>query len=230
MKLAVFGATGLAGTATVRLALEHGHQVRALVRPSTTPSSDIAEAELVRGDAFDLDAVARTVAGADAVVSTLGGYRGPDSIDAGTAHIITAMRSSGLDRLVVLQGFHIGFPGDPQNLGKRLVEAFLALRCRPLIGHGAALGELLRGTDDLSWTLVRIPPIVKRPASGRAELGIFGLGPWSCVFLGDIAEHLIDAVEYGTSVRAAPMLCTPRTLRPSASRAGSSVASSQAHS
>jgi putative NADH-flavin reductase len=229
MKLAVFGATGLAGGATVQLAHERGHQVRALVRRSTTPPTAIAGAELIRGDAFDPQAVAQTVTGADAVVSTLGGFRGPESIDVGTANIITAMRAAGLDRLVVLQGFHIGFPGDPHNPGKRLIEAFLALRCRPLIGHGAALGELLRGTDDLSWTLVRIPPIVKRPASGRAKLGIFGLGPWSCVHLGDIGEHLIDAVEHGTSVRAAPMLCTPRTLRRSAGRTGTSAATSQAH-
>jgi putative NADH-flavin reductase len=159
MRLAVLGGTGLAGSAVVEQAVERGHQVRALVRGSTNPPRAVMEADIVRGDAFDPDSVARTISGADAVVSSLGGYRGPASIAAGTEHIITAMRQNGPDRLVVLQGFHIDFPGDPRNPGKHLVKAFLALRCRPLLEHGAALGGQLRGTDDLAWTLVRIPPM-----------------------------------------------------------------------
>ncbi|MGW5720734.1 NAD(P)-dependent oxidoreductase [Amycolatopsis sp. NPDC003865] len=209
MKLAVFGGAGLAGAPTVRLALEHGHDVRALVRGRTTPGV-LDGAEVLHGDAFDPDAVAATVAGADAVVSTLGGYGGPDSIDAGTQNIATAMRESGVDRLVVLQGFHIDFPGDPHNPGLRLVEAFLALRCRPLLAHGQALGELLRRTGDLSWTLVRVPMIAAGPVSGRARLGTFALGPWSSVRVGDIAATLVRLAEDGSRIREAPMLYTPR--------------------
>ncbi|HEY3471129.1 MAG TPA: NAD(P)H-binding protein [Amycolatopsis sp.] len=209
MKLAVFGGAGLAGTATVRLALERGHHVRALVRGPGT----LEGAEVVRGDALDPDAVAATVAGADAVVSSLGGYRGPGSIDAGTRTIAAAMRAGGPDRLVVLQGFHIDFPGDPHNPGRRLVEAFLSVRCRPLLGHGQALGELLRQTSDLSWTLVRVPLIADGPASGWARLGVFALGPWSSVRVGDVAETLVRLAEDGTRVREAPMLYTPRRGR-----------------
>ena len=188
--------------------------MRALVRESTNASSALAAAEVVRGDALNPDAVAKTLAGADAVISTLGGYRGPESIELGTENIVTAMRKTGPDRLVVLQGFHIGFPGDPINAGKRLVEAFLAVRCRPLLGHGAALGELLRRTADLSWTLVRIPRIVDGGPSGRARAGTFALGPWSSVRLGDVAVHLLQLAEDGTAVREAPMLYTPRTPPP----------------
>ena len=167
MRLAVFGGTGLAGAAVARMAIENGHQVRALVRsPATRPV--VSGADVVRGDALDPHAVARTIAGTDAVVSTLGGFRGPESIATGTRNIIAAMRETGLRRLVVLQGFHVEFPGDPKNLGKRFVEAYLALSCRPLLPYGAALGELLRATEDVSWTLVRIPRIVDGdPPGGR---------------------------------------------------------------
>jgi hypothetical protein len=145
MKLAVLGGTGLAGSAVVEQAVERGHHVRALVRSSTNPPRALVEADIVRGDALDPDAVARTISGADAVVSSLGGYRGPASIAAGTQNIITAMRRTGPDRLVILQGFHIDFPGDPRNPGKHLIKAFLALRCRPLLEHGGALGGLSYG-------------------------------------------------------------------------------------
>ncbi len=210
MRLAVFGSTGLAGAALTRLATEHGHQVRALVRD---PARAVTGVDTVRGDAHDADAVARTISGADAVVSTLGGFRGPDSIAAGTRNILTAVRGTGPRRLVVLQGFHIGFPGDPQNPGKRLVETFLALRCRPLLTYGAELGELLRATDDVPWTLVRIPRMVAGGASGRAITGRFALGPWSSVRVGDVAAVLLRLAQDESSIHEAPMLYTPWTQR-----------------
>ncbi|CRK62010.1 hypothetical protein [Alloactinosynnema sp. L-07] len=214
MKLAIFGAAGLAGAAVAQLALDRGDQVRALVR-STKPPGVLDRAEIVRGDALDPAAVAATVAGSDVVISTLGGYRGPDSIDKGTMNIIGAMRRTGPRRLVVLQGFHIGFPGDPNNPGKHLVEAFLAVRCRPLLGRGAALGELLRGTGDLDWTLVRIPRMVDGPPSGRAAAGTFRLGPISSVRVGDVADHLYRLAQERASIHEAPMLHTPRTAQKS---------------
>jgi putative NADH-flavin reductase len=213
MRLAVFGSTGLAGTALTHLALENGHLVRALVREPGEAGRIVPGVEVVQGDALDPSAVARTVEGADAVISTLGGFRGPESIAGGTRNILAAMRMSGPQRLVVLQGFHIGFPNDPQTLGKRLVEAYLTVRCRPLLPNGAELGELLRATHDISWTLVRIPQMIKRGASGRANSGTFALGPWSSVRVGDVASYLLALAQNESSVREAPMLYTPRSRR-----------------
>ncbi|WP_328994218.1 NAD(P)H-binding protein [Kribbella sp. NBC_01245] len=207
MQLAVFGSAGLAGAAVSRLALENGHEVRALVRgPNAVPG-----VEVIRGDALDPSAVERTLRGADAVISTLGGFRGPESIAAGTRNIITAMRETGGSRLVVLQGFHIDFPGDPWSLGRRFVETYLRLRCRLLVPYGAELGELLRATDEVAWTLVRIPRMVEGAPSGRARAGRFSLGPWSVVRTGDVAAHLLSLAQNESSVHDAPMLHTPRS-------------------
>jgi NAD(P)H-binding len=213
MRLAVLGGTGLAGSAVVEQAAERGHHVRALVRGSTSPPRALLEADIVRGDDVGPDAVARTISGADTVVSSLGGYGGPASITAGTEHIITAMRRNGSDRLVVLQGFHIDFPGDPRNPGKHLVKAFLALRCRPLLEHGAALGGCSEGPT--TWLDPRAdPPDVSGPASGRARMGTFALGSWSSVRVGDAASTLLDLVVTAAFVREAPMLFTPRRRSP----------------
>lgn len=214
MKITVFGASGLAGSALVELAVREGHTVRSLLRPSTTPPAAIARSEIVRGDALDPDTVARAIAGADAVVSTLGGFRGPASIAAGNANIVAAMQRGGPARLVVLQGFHIDFPGDPHNAGRSVMRVLLSLRCRPLLGHSAALGDLLRETDDLAWTLVRVPRIVKRPASGRTQTGRFALGPTSSVRLGDVAATLLELTDNSEHLHAAPMLITTRRARP----------------
>jgi putative NADH-flavin reductase len=225
MRIALFGSTGMAGSAVTRLALEHGHQVRALVRNVGHSASSGTGVDIVPGDALDPDAVASTIEGADAVVSTLGGFRGPDSIAIGTRHIITAMRELGTRRLVVLQGFHVDFPGDPHNAGRHLIEAFLTLRCRALVSRGAELGELLRATDDVPWTLVRIPRMVDAGPSGRAVAGTFELGPWSSVRSADVAAHLLALAESDASVHDAPMLYTPRSGRTSGNdvRAGAAA-------
>ncbi|MGC0141703.1 NAD(P)-dependent oxidoreductase [Pseudactinotalea sp. Z1732] len=214
MRMTVFGASGLAGSALVELAVREGHTVRSFVRPSTAAPPALARCEVVRGDALDPDAVACAIAGADVVVSTLGGFRGPASMAVGTANIVAAMQRDGPARLVVLQGFHIDFPGDPNNAGRSVMRALLALRCRPLLGHSAALGDLLRGTDDLAWTLVRVPRIVKGPASGRGQTGRFALGPTSSVRLGDVAATLLELTDNSAHVHAAPMLITTRRFRP----------------
>lgn len=223
MKLAVFGGSGLSGGAVVRLATERGERVRALVRGAADPPAALKDAEVVRGDALDPDAVARTIDGADAVVSTLGGFRGPESISGGTENIIGAMRRTGMERLIVLQGFHIEFPGDPHNVGRAVTNVYLRLRCPPLPGHTAALGRILRSTDDIAWTLVRVPPIVDTPASGNARAGRFALSPLSKVNVGDIAAFLLDLAGSSAFVREAPMFAE-RTEKARRSDRGSTVA------
>lgn len=210
MKLAMFGGSGLAGGAVVDLALTRGHQVRALVRPETSLPASLAAAEIVRGDALDAQAVAETVVGADAVISTLGGFRGPESLSAGTSNIIAAMRRHAIRRLVVVQGFHLRFAGDPNNPARLIVEFYLGVRCRPILEHSAELGRLLRETTDLDWTLVRVPPIVAKAPTGSARLGRFALGPLSYVTTGDIATHVLDFATGDDRVHDAPMLHTPR--------------------
>lgn len=210
MKIAVFGGAGLTGSATIDLAVQRGHQIRALVRETTPAPRPRENVDIVRGDALDPRAVEDTILGADVVVSSLGGFRGPESMAAGTENIIATMRRSGPQRLVVLQGFHIDFPGDPHNLGKKFVKAYLALRCRPILEHSARLGRMLQQTDDVAWTLVRVPPILDKPATGRAQFGRFALGPMSSVTVGDAATAVLDLAGTTEWLHDAPMLVTPR--------------------
>jgi hypothetical protein len=89
MRLAVFCATGTVGSALLAKALDSGHEARALARtPSKVPRTDRA-VTVVSGDAKDPRAVGATVAGCDAVLTSLGGFSDPDSIRIGTATIMS---------------------------------------------------------------------------------------------------------------------------------------------
>jgi uncharacterized protein YbjT (DUF2867 family) len=97
MRIVIFGANGQTGRLATRRALDAGHRTVAVTRrPDDFPFSDPA-LTLARADVRDADAVARVVADADAVLSTLGVPFTRDPVDTysrGTANIVTAMASS----------------------------------------------------------------------------------------------------------------------------------------
>jgi dihydroflavonol-4-reductase len=73
MNVLVTGATGLVGGAVVAELLARGHQVRALVRPSSDLSNlDPARVELARGDVLDRPSVEQALRGCQAVIHTAG--------------------------------------------------------------------------------------------------------------------------------------------------------------
>jgi dihydroflavonol-4-reductase len=74
MKVMVTGATGLVGAAVVRELLARGHQVRALVRPTSNLANlaGLEGVERAEGDVLDRASVEAALAGCDAVVHSAG--------------------------------------------------------------------------------------------------------------------------------------------------------------
>ncbi|MEU1183619.1 SDR family oxidoreductase [Streptomyces sp. NPDC005820] len=98
----VVGATGSIGRLVVAEAIARGHTVRALVRDRAKATQLLpADAELVTGDVTRPETLPDAVAGANAIVLTLGsfgtGSSSPETVDyAGVRNVLTALAS--LDR------------------------------------------------------------------------------------------------------------------------------------
>jgi putative NADH-flavin reductase len=204
MRIAMFGATGMVGSAVLSMAIDLGHEVRVLARSGKRVQT--VDLDVEEGDALDPDAVARTLRGCDAAASALGGFGDAEAIDHGTTNIMTAMRGAGIKRLVVMQGFHVPFPGDPRNAGARIVSTMLRIRSPRLVASSHALGNMLRDCHDLDWTLIRAPLVTPGPATGRMRQGTLRLGLRSRVTTGDLAEAMLNALADPTTVRTAPMV------------------------
>jgi len=204
MRIAMFGATGVVGSAVLQLAVDRRHEVRVLARSRQRVRSP--GVDVVVGDVLDPDHVAKALVGCAGVVSALGGFGDAASIDAGTSNIMAAMREAHVRRLVVMQGFHIPFPGDPRNPGARFIDAMLRLRSPSLVASSHRLGELLRTCEDLDWTLVRAPLVKPGPLTGQREHGLLRLGPRSHVTTGDLAEEILETLERAGTLPRAPMV------------------------
>ena len=106
MKIAIFGATGHTGQFILRDALDAGHSASVLVRnPSRLPPGKY-KLTIHLGDATDGDNVEDTIFGQEAVVSALGlaANARPGTIATAIGHIIGAMQSNRLRRIVVVAG------------------------------------------------------------------------------------------------------------------------------
>lgn len=150
--LALTGATGFVGRATVEAALAGGHRVRALAR---RPQPEREGVEWIAGSLENSAALDRLVTGTDAVIHIAGVVNAPDRAGfeagnaIGTAALTEAMLLGETRRLV-----HV---------------SSLAAREPDLSDYGWSKAEAERyvRTSGLDWTMVR-PPAIYGP--GDAEL------------------------------------------------------------
>ncbi|CAO5229645.1 NAD(P)-dependent oxidoreductase [Frankia sp. AgKG'84/4] len=214
MKLTIFAATGGIGRLLLTQALAAGHDVSVVVRrpEAVTPSPGrVIAADLA---SVGPDELVPALAGADAVLSGLGGPSRADTDIAtrGTQTIIAAMRAAGVARIIVVSAAPIATvpsparpnplrhdPGDGPLTRRVLAPAIKAA----LRGHYADLARMedaLRASG-LDWTIVRPPRLTngKLTASYRTAHGR-NLRGGTSVSRADVAHYMLRAAENGTGV------------------------------
>ena len=163
--LAITGATGFVGTRLLDLALDAGHNVRALTRRPQPPQAGVAWID----GALDLrDSLDRLVAGADAVIHVAGvinadaaGFEAGNVV--GTGAILAAAEAAAIPRFV-----HVS------SLAAR--EPALSL-----YGASKARSEALVDASPLSSAIVR-PPAVYGPGD-RETLILFKMAKRGQIFV-----------------------------------------------
>lgn len=141
---AITGGTGFVGSRLIDLAVEAGHQVRALTRRDQPARDGVT---WVRGDLDATEALATLCAGADAVIHVAGVVNAPDREGfshgniTGTANMLAAAKGAGVRRFV-----HV---------------SSLAGREPQLSAYGWSKREAdaLVKASGLNWTIVRPPAI-----------------------------------------------------------------------
>lgn len=173
--ITIFGATGGVGAHLVQLALAKGHEVTAVARDPVKVTLRHDRLQVVRGDILDRASVEQAVSGAEAVFSSVGPRRRKDGpvCGPGTAHILAAMRASGVRRFVAVSAAPVpDHDAGEKPLYRLTVRKLLRAILKDLYTDLAVMeGEARR--SDLDWTIVRPPRLTDKPATGtyRTALG-----------------------------------------------------------
>lgn len=195
MKIALFGAGGTIGQRIAAEARSRGHSVTALGR-----STEVTDAA----------AVARAVAGHDAVVSAVGPGLGPagqpvDMLSKAAHALLAGLRQAGVKRLVV-----VGGAGSLEVApGKQLVDQpqFPAAWRPVALAHRDALGVYRRATGpDVDWTYVSPAALIEPGArTGKYRVGgdqlLVDAQGQSRISAEDFAVAILDELETPRNVR-----------------------------
>jgi putative NADH-flavin reductase len=198
VKLAVFGATGGTGQQVVAQALARGHQVTAVVRRPEAFTVEHEQQRVVAGDVARPDSLDGVLDATGAVISALGvgTQKGATTVySAGTANIVSAMRSANISRLVAVSASPAG-PWREAGLVNRFAVYPILQRL-----FGASYDDMRRMEEFLAgsgteWTVVRPPRLLDNPAKGDYRIATTGPVPGGrSITRADLATAILDALD-----------------------------------
>lgn len=192
MKMTVVGGSSGTGAQVVKLAAQQGHDVSCVSRSGATELPDGVRD--IKADALETDAIRSAVAGADAVVVTVGGAKGQSRHRAQvTRSVVAAMQDAGVRRLIVQSSLGVGdsmqlMPG-PARLFARVVMA------TALADH--AEQEAVVAESGLDWTVVRPGGLSSGPATGDylAQESADGRPMKGMIARADVAAHIVSILD-----------------------------------
>jgi len=197
-RIAIFGASGATGQLLTKRSLTAGYQVTALVRnPDGFPFSD--RVGVIQGNAFDPEAIGKTLEGADVVLSALGArsLRREDVLERAVPLIVAAMQRSGQRRIIAL-GSAGALPDslDKQPAWRRWIvqnivyNTFLKWPVASQISQYATLSG-----SGLDWTMVMPPMLTNTPARGAYRVDAEALPRnGSRISREDVADFMMQQV------------------------------------
>jgi len=192
----VTGGTGFVGRHFVARALAAGHQVAALAR---RPQPARAGVEWIAGALDDAPALARLVAGADAIIHIAGVTNAPDRASfeagnvAGTSAVVAAAEQAGMGRFVHVSSLAAREPG------------------LSMYGASKAAAEAIVSASSLDWVMVR-PAIIYGPGelADLFRMAARGVMPMpagavraSVIGVDDLADLLLALAAPGAPARVA---------------------------
>ena len=208
-KLMVVGASGGTGKQVVEQALKAGYRVTALVRDPLAFALQHPNLKLVKGNVLQPQSFQNELNGMEAVVSCLGIPKVEKTTlySESMKNITTAMKDTGVNRIVCISSGAIDIPPDSSFIMSFLLKNVLQRIYKPVYSDMVQMESILENSD-LNWTIVRAPkltngkntktyriitqkPLRNIPKISRADLADYML------------NHLNDVTTYKTKVEIA---------------------------
>ena len=204
MKLAVFGGSRGVGRQVIEQALAAGHEVQALLRNPDAFDLTHPQLTIVPGNVVEAADVAASIAGADAVVCSLGNTKNNPTnvVTVGTKQIIRAMQAADVRRLVVVTSIGVGDSADQVPLAfKMLMKTVLKGVMEDKEGQETAVKA-----SDLDWIIIRPGGLTDGPRTGSYKAGLDKSIRAGQVSRADVAEFVLKQLTDDTFLRQTPAI------------------------
>lgn len=204
MKILIIGASRGTGALAAAVALERGHEVTALARNPERLQLQHPKLRRIAGSFHDEACVHGAVALHDAVIVTASATtlkefkQSPNYFSEGTRHVMAAMKTHAVRRLVVLSALGVG---DSRVLmGFVLRKLLIDYLLRALYADHERQEELVRSSG-LEWVIARPSRLTNGPARGHSLRQTEVLPVPSSMSRADLASFLVEAAETDEFVR-----------------------------
>ncbi len=206
MNIALLGGTGRTGRQLVRVLLEHGNHVKALVRDTSKELPDRDRVSVVVGLSDSPEALDELLTNANVVVSALGPDKHDPTLQSRTAvELIPAMRRHGILRFIGVSGEGVDIPGDEKDLTAKVVTFGIRRLAGPMVRDKFREYELFRDSG-LDWTLVRPPRLKDSGATGKITHDAHRATGSSTITRADLAEFVADLIDRPSYLHQAPFV------------------------
>jgi len=198
MKIVIIGATRGIGRCLADQAVKAGEEVTVLVRDPSRFPEERPNLRVIRGDILDPSSVEEAVKGQEAVCIVIGipPTRKPVNVfSQGTGNVLSAMKKSGVGRLVCVTG--IG-AGDSRGHGGFLYDRiFQPLFLKTNYADKERQEELVRASG-VMWTVVRPGFLTNGPRTGqyRVITDMTGVRAGK-ISRADVADYLLKELKTG---------------------------------
>jgi putative NADH-flavin reductase len=200
VKVLVLGATGGTGRHIVSQALDHGHDVSALIRDRSKLGTHESRIRIVDGEIGNGAALGEAMRGQDAVISAIGrgkSFKSEHLIQRAVPAILTAMQSNHVRRLVFTSAFGVG---ESQRYAPWPARLFFKTLLRDIYADKAIGDDLIRKSG-IEWTIVQSSQLnngqlTKSYRSGE-RLELRGM---PAVSRADVAHFIVTLIDDRSSI------------------------------
>lgn len=208
MKITILGSTGFVGGVLLQKALAQGYQVKTLVRDPAKLGPVADKVEIIKGTAAEEDKLEQSMAGVDAVVSTLpptSKVKKPQEYTLAMEKIVAALEKNNVKRFIHIGGaVHGGGSDEIWSRERRLLRFYLNLVCKPVLIAKEYEWNVLRESG-LNWTLVRPPRIVDGAPRGPFVADEKNLASVQ-VNVEDLADFILQQIDSSQWLGKAPLV------------------------
>jgi len=167
MKIAIFGASHGIGYQLLKLALEQGHEITALLRNPNKLKVNDKTLHVIKGDILNPDRVANTIAGQDSICVCIGippSRKPVEVFSKGIKNVLTSVGNNTEQKLIVITG--IG-AGDSKGHGGFLYDRVISPLLLKEIYKDKNREESLIKESHSNWMIVRPGFLTNGPVTGK---------------------------------------------------------------